>query len=142
MADHGTRACYQRGCRRRECIAAHNTYHRAYQYNRKRAAADGSVNRVTKLPVTPLRSRTMGAVEAAVLAEISLLSTDSRPGLVEIACALARVLDDPVAVSQHSGAAHRLAECLERLRKSADRTVGRLASVRHLTVARHQGDPS
>ena len=28
---HGTRACYKRGCRREECTAANNRYHRTYQ---------------------------------------------------------------------------------------------------------------
>lgn len=28
MAAHGTRACYQAGCRRRECLDAHNEYNR------------------------------------------------------------------------------------------------------------------
>jgi uncharacterized protein YerC len=33
---HGTRACYLRGCRRNECLAAHNRYLKAYKLDRLR----------------------------------------------------------------------------------------------------------
>jgi len=64
------------------------------------------------------------------MAEIEGLSTAARPGLVEVALAHARVLDDPVAISQHAANGHRLAEALRELRKGADQGRGRLASVR------------
>jgi len=75
-----------------------------------------------------------------VLAEISGLSTAaSRPGLIQVALALARVLDDPVAIAQHAASGHRLAEALDRLRKGADSGRGTLANVRQITAAAKRG---
>lgn len=36
MTGHGTRACYGRGCRRPECVAANRDYQRAYMRGRAR----------------------------------------------------------------------------------------------------------
>jgi hypothetical protein len=82
----------------------------------------------------PAQAPDQGRVEAAVMAEIgSLSTTDSRPGLVEVAIALAKVLDSPLAIAQHPSAAHRLSEALDKLRKGADSRAGKLAAVRQMT---------
>ena len=75
------------------------------------------------------------------MAEIgSLSTTGSRQGLVEIAIALARVLDSPLAIAQHPSAAHRLSETLDKLRKGADSKTGKLAAVRQMTRTKPAGE--
>jgi hypothetical protein len=90
---------------------------------------------VTSLHVSgPDADEVPGRVESGVLAEIGSLSTvGSRQGLVEIAIALAKVLDSPLAIAQHASAGHRLSETLDKLRKGADAKTGRLAAVRSMT---------
>jgi hypothetical protein len=76
----------------------------------------------------------LGSVETRVMAEISQLSTaEGRPGLVAIACAMAKVLDSPLAIAQHGSTGKALAEILEKIRKGSDSRQGKLASVRSMT---------
>ena len=135
---HGTRTKYNAGCRCDACKQANSDYNRTRGQS-KRAAKHGP-GTVTKLPtatpVAVLAEPEPGRVEAGVMNEIGSLSTaDSRQGLVEIAIALARVLDSPLAIAQHASAAHRLSETLDKLRKGADSRKGRLAAVRQMTRA-------
>ena len=89
----------------------------------------------------PEQAADQGRVEAGVMAEIgSLSTTGSRQGLVEIAIALARVLDSPLAIAQHPSAAHRLSETLDKLRKGADSKTGKLAAVRQMTRTKPAGE--
>lgn len=132
-AQHGTRTRYNTGCRCDSCKQASRDYdkmRRQRMLSSKHAPAT-----VTALPTSvDADDHEPGRVESGVLAEIGSLSTiGSRQGLVEIAIALARVLDSPLAIAQHPSAAHRLSETLDKLRKGADSKTGRLAAVRQMT---------
>jgi hypothetical protein len=60
--------------------------------------------------------------------------TEARPGLVAIALAMARILDNPKAVNQQPAAAKVLASLLDKLCQSAARgRRGHLALVRTMT---------
>lgn len=136
---HGTRACYVGGCRRVECREAES----AYQRERRRRA--GGTRQLAS--VQALGSRTSGnaggvepssnepgRVEAGVLAEIEGLTTaQKRPGLVEGALAMARLLDSPLNSAQQPQAMARLQAALDQLRKGADSRKSWLADVRKLT---------
>ena len=75
----------------------------------------------------------LGPVEAGVEAEIAELS-EARPGIAHAALAMARVLNNPRAVSSRPAAAKVLAAPLDNLRlASARERRGNLASVRPLT---------
>lgn len=136
---HGTRTMYNRGCRCEGCVQSNRDYNKARgQAIRARKHAPATV---TKLPTGPtlaaVPDHEPGRVESGVLAEITGLSTaSSRQGLVEIAIALARVLDSPLAIAQHASAAHRLSETLDKIRKGADNRKGKLAAVRSMTRSR------
>ena len=138
-SQHGTRTRYNTGCRCDECKQASRDYDKTRR--QRMLATKHAPAKVTKLPTMtavpdPVQPDA-GRVESGVLAEIEQLSTTaSRQGLVEIAIALARVLDSPLAIAQHPSAAHRLSETLDKLRKGADSRKGRLASVRSMTRTR------
>ena len=71
-----------------------------------------------------------------MLAEIEGLSTASkRPGLVQGALAMARLLDSPLNMPQHPPAMARLQAVLAELRVGADSRKGWLADVRKMTPA-------
>jgi len=136
---HGTMTAYNEGCRCDVCVKCSREYRKSlYQRNKARklsAAPDFTPERrnVTTLPA-PDAERAAGAVEIGVLAEIDGLSTaDSRKGLVEVALALALVLDNPIAIAQHPSAAHRLSETLDKIRKGSDSKTSKLASVRMMS---------
>ncbi|HEY2504736.1 MAG TPA: hypothetical protein VGI68_25830 [Mycobacterium sp.] len=61
-----------------------------------------------------------GPVEVGVQAEIGGVA-DTRPGLAEIALALARLLDDPAARNQAPAAAKVLVSVLDKLRSDSAR---------------------
>ena len=74
-----------------------------------------------------------GSVVEAVQTQIDDLGIqDERPALCAIALAMARILDNPVALPQHPAAAGRLVETMGHLSKVA-RPHGRLASVQRMT---------
>ena len=123
-AKHGTRHRYNDGCRCEDCTAANAAYQQQYR--------ERPVLVPLSAPVTP-RSVEPGPVEAGVEAEIAGLA-DARPGLVQAALAMARVLDNPKAVSSQPPAAKVLATLLDKLRSaSALGRRGRLAEVRAMT---------
>jgi len=133
---HGNRTRYNAGCRCEPCVGANRDYNKL-RGQRARAKRHAPAT-VTALPTgttqTEPGEQSAGRVEAGVLSEIAGLSTAaSRQGLVEIAIALARVLDSPLAIAQHPSAAHRLSETLDKIRKGSDSRQGRLASVRSMT---------
>ena len=144
-SQHGTRTRYNSGCRCDQCKQASRDYDKARRLAGRRGGADpGAVTDIRATTASPRavqQSATLpagqpGRVEAGVLAEIGELSTAAnRQGLVEIAVALARVLDSPLAIAQHPSAAHRLSETLDKLRKGADGRSGRLAAVRQMSRA-------
>jgi hypothetical protein len=115
------------------------------EYNadlRKRKAEGGPIGpsgQVLSLPVSAANPEPAkpGAVEAGVQAEIEgLQQTSERPGVAQMALALARILDDPKAKSQQPAAAANLANLLDRLHKGADAKKSRLAAVRQMTSAK------
>ncbi len=72
-----------------------------------------------------------GPVESGVQAEIGGLAAEVRPGLAQAALCLARLMDNPKAVSQQPAAAKVLVMLLDNLRSGAMRGPGgRLAVVR------------
>lgn len=74
------------------------------------------------------------SVESAVSVEVEGLGADPQPGLVAAALALARILDNPKAVSTQPAAAKVLVALLEKLRSVATRGHrGSLAVVRTMT---------
>ena len=144
MTEHGTRSCYVGGCRRPECRLAESEYQRG----RRRRGAKTVISAKPKkkktlaavpvLPVpvisTPIASAEPGRVEAGVLAEIAMLSTaHKRPGLVQGALAMARLLDSSLNVPQHAPAMARLQAVLAELRVGADARTGWLADVRKMS---------
>jgi hypothetical protein len=76
-----------------------------------------------------------GPVESAVVTELgTLCAATDRPGVAQIALALARILDNPKAVSSQPAAAKVLAGLLDKLRSaSAHGRRGGLALVREMT---------
>lgn len=130
--EHGSRTMYNTGCRCDPCVKSSRDYDKVR--HQRRLAAKHSAS-VTTLPgPAEIGDSDAGAVEAGVMAEIGSLSTvGSRQGLVQIAIALAKVLDSPLAIAQHPSAAHRLSETLDKLRRGADGKTGRLAAVRSMT---------
>jgi hypothetical protein len=74
------------------------------------------------------------SVVDAVRRELALLSTpEVKPGLAAGALAMARILDDPLALAQHPAAMARLSEALATLGKGANSRRGKLAAVKAMT---------
>jgi hypothetical protein len=83
-ARHGTRHRYNDGCHCDDCTAANTAYQQRYRH---RPTAVGE--EVTRCFLTG-----PGPVECGVEAEIAGLA-EPRPGLAQVALALARVMDNP-----------------------------------------------
>jgi hypothetical protein len=142
MSDHGTRQAYSKGCRCAECKAAQAGYMRGYKA--RKAGADIPTRKpgrprkdatVTALP-TALATAPLvaGEHERAVLEELATLtSAETRKAAATAAVAMARLLDNPLALAQQPQAAARLTTIMEDLRKGASRRKGRLASVQSMT---------
>jgi hypothetical protein len=127
-AQHGTHSRYVQGCRCADCTEAHRAY-AALCAERKRDAEAGP---------PPAE---MGRVEAAVVVELAgLEQAEARPGLAQLALALARDVDNPKALNQHAAASAKLADLLDKLRKGGDVRRSRLASVRAMTSAKSATD--
>jgi len=108
---HGTRRRYNDGCHCGACTAANNAYLQEY---RQRRANNGPIRpsnvATMSSPVTP-QPPNPGPVEFGVEAEIAGL-VGARPGLAQVALALARILDNPKAVNQRPAAARQLVAIL------------------------------
>jgi hypothetical protein len=122
MANHGTPSRYSQGCRCSDCTEAHRL--RAIDYRTRKEESES-------LPA----QTAPGQVETAIAVEIAgLASAEARPGLVAIAAAMARLLDDPRAKTPKPAAAKTLVAVLETLHKgSAQGRRGSLALVRTMT---------
>lgn len=132
---HGTRACYVGGCRRVECREAES----AYQRDRRRHKRPLTSVPTLSTPEAPVEPPEPGRVELGVIAEIGGLTTaHKRPGLVEGALAMARLLDTPLNSAQHPQAMARLQAALDQLRKGADSRKSWLADVRQMTPKANQ----
>lgn len=143
MADagHGTRTRYNRGCTDGTggtacdpCKQANRDYFKLRNQKKNAEKHGGTVASLPTAANAPVdQPRGLGPNEAGVVAELEgLPSLETRPGLVQAAYTLARVLDSPLAIAQHPQAAGRLADILDKLRKGAERK-GRLATVRAMT---------
>jgi hypothetical protein len=121
------------GCRCDDCGDAQRNYQRDY---RERKA--NGLPTVSQLPRSQNANPepglySPGAVESGVEAEIAGLA-EARPGLAQVALALARVMDSQKAVNQHPASAKVLATVLDKLRStSAQNHRGNLALVRTMT---------
>lgn len=134
-AKHGTRWCYNDGCRCEDCKEASRQYDRD---RRARKAAGEPTHSGISAEVWemhhPRPEPVAGPVESAVQAELEgLAQATARPGLTQTAFALARIMDNPKATNQQPAAAAKLADILDKLRKGADVGKSRLASVRSMT---------
>ncbi|HWY01779.1 MAG TPA: hypothetical protein VNY55_18440 [Mycobacterium sp.] len=81
-----------------------------------------------------------GPVEAATQQEINAMPAQTRPGLVAIALAMARILDSSRAASAQPAAAKVLVSMLDTLHKgSAQGRRGNLAVVKSMTTTTPAG---
>jgi hypothetical protein len=139
---HGMRRSYKAGCRCDLCKQAENEYRRGLRQRRREEVGEFVTRAVPSLSLVAggggaaltsgNAANISGAVESAVSLEIEGLGAISRPGIAAAALALARVLDNPKAVSTQPAAAAKLAHLLDMLRKGS-RTKAKLASVRQMT---------
>ena len=128
-ARHGTRRGYNDGCRCDDCKGAQRLYQRRYRERSLAGAAIQHLDTSDNLATGP----GPGPVEVGVQAEIGS-AADARPGLAQMALAMARILDNPKAVNQQPAAAKVLAAMLEKLRSvSARARRDGLAVVRSMT---------
>jgi hypothetical protein len=141
MADHGTRQSYADGCRCAGCKAAQSEYRRAHKARAAGATVTsiGAPGRRPKgvagpAPLVVAEAPSDGSAVQAVLEELATLtSAETRKGAAQAALAMARILDNPLALAQQPQAAARLTAILEDLRKGSARRKGRLASVQAMT---------
>jgi len=131
-ATHGTQRRYVEGCRCEDCKEAHRVS--ARDYRERRANGQTRPASVVAIPSAVVsESSGPGRVEAGVQAELAGLA-QSRPGLAAAALALARILDNPRAVSSQPAAAKTLVVLLDRLFSASPRSRrGGLAVVRTMT---------
>jgi hypothetical protein len=126
-ARHGTRRGYKNGCRCDDCKYAQRLYQQRYRQRRAAGVVADPTAPFTQSRLTPSE---IGPVESGVEAEIAG-PAESRPGLAAAALALARILDNPKAVSSQPAAAKVLAGLLRTA--SAHGRRGHLALVRTMT---------
>jgi hypothetical protein len=127
-AKHGTANRYNQGCRCDACKDSRRL--RAADYRQRRIG--GEVQSVADMPQGVARDRP-GPVESAVQSELEGLTAD-RSGLVETTLALARIMDNPRAVSSQPAADKVLAALLDELHTgSAHGRHGKLTVVRTMT---------
>jgi hypothetical protein len=118
---HGTRYRYSKGCRCHDCAEAARIYQRDYRLRK---------------PCDPVAAAEPGPgpVEIGVSEEIDGLAAQARPGLAAAALCLARLLDNPKAISQQPAAAKVLISMLEKLRAASARgRRGNLSVVKSMT---------
>lgn len=125
--------------------------------DRKRAEQAAVVSGVTRLRSAPAvpdddqgdvagpassRVPGPGELERAVgeeLAELGDVATKRMPGMAKMAVAMARVLDNPAAIMQHSSAAGQLRSALQALHEAAKNEPGRAAGRVRALRSRHVG---
>lgn len=134
VADHHGRRRYQQGCRCDQCRLAEAEYQKR---NRQRRAAKA----LKAVPDQPESDDTEPSEDAAgpvsVVAAVALevdglAGVDGKPGLVATALAMAKILDNPVAIAQHPAAAARLMDLMSDLRKGGKKQHGKLAAARDM----------
>lgn len=133
-----THSRYAQGCRCDDCREGHRLAAREYSQRKSAGQTRPHLSKIGHLrqnvatgensPLEP------GPVEAGVQAEIHGVA-DARPGLAQIALALARILDNPRAMSSQPAPAKVLASLMDKLRTAGVQgRGGRLAVVRTLTA--------
>ncbi|WP_045380122.1 hypothetical protein [Mycobacterium kyorinense] len=132
-AKHGTRRRYNDGCRCDDCTAANNTYQQ--QYRQRRAGGAPVALKVVSSDSVPHATGEPGPVECGVAAELdSLPAVADRPGTAAMVLALARILDNPRALSAQPAASKVLNTLLDELHSASARgRRGNLSVVRAMT---------
>lgn len=137
---HGTRRRYQTGCRCADCKQAEADYQKRRRRNRTPPALTSVPDSQPTVPAAPEAPQVPAvppeSVQAAVQRELDLLdgAREGRPGLVATAMAMARILDNDLAIPQHPGAAGKLLEVLTELGRAGRKRKGKLAAVREMTA--------
>lgn len=149
---HGKRATYVRGCRCKLCCEANTQYGKDLKARKRRGEKIQPAFEKIQAPEkiqSPLASVTKliagvvpppdppapdpdepGSVEIAVMKEMRSLSAfRRRPGLVESVRSMAKVLDNPEAVTTHPSAHRQLTMGLEKLWSESVGRKGTLAEV-------------
>jgi hypothetical protein len=131
-ASHGTQRRYVEGCRCDECKEAHRVSARGYRERRangltRPATVFAIPSGVVSEPAGP------GPVELGAATEIGELAAEACPGLTQTALALARILDNPKAVSTQPAAARQLVAMLGMLSRRSHRR-GKLGVVKSMTA--------
>ena len=128
---HWTDRRYSGGCRCNECREAHKLKAREYRERKRR----GLTRPALLTAVMSMESSGPGPVQLAVEAELAgLAAAQERPGLAQVALALARLLDGP-AVTSKPAAAQRLVEILNALSKGWSQRRRKLAVVKSMTTS-------
>lgn len=132
-ANHGTHSRYAQGCRCDDCREGHRLAARAYS-QRKTAGQVHNITADLQEGSGIISLPSPGPVEVGVQAEIHGVA-DGRPGLTQIALALARTIDDPKATNQRAAAAKVLVALLDKLHSASARgSRGGLAVVRTMSI--------
>lgn len=109
-------------------------YMRNYRANKKQAPGTVSPIRSVNAAPAAVPAPALGEAELAVIAELATLtSAETRKAAAAGALAMARILDNPNAISQQPQAMARLMAVMDALRQGAGRRKGRLASVQAIT---------
>lgn len=144
MAVHGSRQCYADGCRLPECKAAQAQYRREHKARQlgvvsefpragRRPGTAAEQSAVVAAQVVPASCGRVGPTEQATVDELALLtSAETRKAIAAGALVIARLLDNPNAVNQHSAALKTLQSVMADLRQGSTQRKGRLASVQSM----------
>ena len=137
-------SCYSSGCRSDLCKQAASVARRERRRLAREAVGELSgldTDRTDRTPVVsvPVNNASTSvnadiSVVTAVLEEVQVLDATARPGLVAAAIAMARILDNPKAISSQPPAAGQLINIINQLRKGAQGGRPKLASVRQMTT--------
>jgi hypothetical protein len=126
--NHGTDRRYSDGCRCDKCREAHKIKAREYRDRKRRG-----LTRPALLTAVLSMDVSAGPVEQAVESELAgLAQARERPGLAQVALALARLMDGP-AVTSKPAAAKQLTEILGTLSKGSSQRRQKLAVVKQMT---------
>jgi hypothetical protein len=141
-ANHGTRSRYLTGCRCDDCKYAQRLYQGRYRERKANVetrphSAPVVVAELPQAEAGPESNGSPDRVEAAVESELAgMAGAEARPGLVQIALAMSRILDSSRAASAQPAAAKVLVMVLDTLRKgSAQGRRGNLAVVKSMTTS-------
>jgi hypothetical protein len=139
-AKHGTHSRYSQGCRCDACAEGHRLTARDYAQRKNAGQVRPRVQLVKSSPPDSGVTPEPGPVEAATQQEINAMPAQTRPGLVAIALAMARILDSSRAASAQPAAAKVLVSVLDTLhRGSAQGRRGNLAVVKSMTTTTPAG---